>query len=152
MKLAFNSQAHYTDFSQGYEIYRTRARFGDILTEEQYRRVIRDYCKRLADKLAEDGMVDLPHEIGSIAACTITRKPQFRGDKFIGYGKMDWKSGHYDGTLKTFGLCFLPRHGKLKNFRCYGFVANRRLFKRVKELYESGKVDWKPIRFTDEKI
>lgn len=152
MKLAFNSQGHYTDFDKGYEIYLKRSRFGDTLTSAQYRRVIREYCKKLACMLEEDGMVDLPSEIGSIAACTITRRPQFRGSKFVGYGKMDWKKGHYDGSFKTFGICFLPKRGKHKNFRCYGFVANRQLFKRVKGIYESGKCDWKPIQFKDEMI
>ena len=151
MKLAFNSKGHYTDFDKGYEIYLKRSRFGETLTSKEYRRVIRDYCKMLAERLKKNGIIDLPNEIGSIAACTITRKPQFRGDKFVGYGKMDWQKGHYDGTLKTFGICFLPRHGKHKNFRCFGFVANRQLFKEVKKIYEDG-CEWVPLQFKDEMI
>lgn len=152
MKLAFNSKAKYTDFSEGYEIYKKRARFGNELTEKEYKRVVRAYCRGLAEQLKENGIVDLPNDIGSIAACTITRKPQFRGDKFVGYGKIDWSTGQYDGSLKTFGLCFLPKRGKHKNFRCYGFVANRRLFKEMKEIYLSGGCEWYPIQFNDEMI
>lgn len=149
MKMAFNGQAHYPNLDEGYELYVKRSRNGACMSYADYKRVLKAYCKILAGRLEETGMVDLPCKLGSICAAMITRKPQFRGDKFIGYGKKDWKSGQYDSTLKTFGLVFLPRHGKNQNLRSFGFVANRRLFKKVKEKYISGKSDWKPLDFND---
>lgn len=110
------------------------------------------YCSMLADRLQENGIVDLPNEMGMIVAAEIRRKPQYRGKKFIGYGKYDYEKGHYDGTIKTFGLVFLPKRAKKQNMRCYGFVANRVLFKKMKEKFKSGLSQWKPIQFNDEMI
>lgn len=152
MKLAFNNRAHYPDYSDGYEVYRKRSRTGQYVDEGQYRRIVRMYCKALADRLTEEGIVDLPCGMGSIAGAVITRKPQYRGKKFIGYGGMDWKKGHYDGKLKTFGLVYLPRHGKNENLRSYGYVANRKLFKKMKSRYEENDRRWEPVIFNDEMI
>lgn len=153
MKLAFNGEGRYAEFSEGYQMYLKRSRKGECVDQKTYNRIIRKYCSRLADRLCNNGIVDLPNEIGMIAAATITRKPQYRGKQFIGYGKMDWTKGHYDGTLKTFGLVFLPKGGKKRNnFRCYGFVANRKLFKRMKEVHNQDSCSWGPIRFNDEMI
>lgn len=152
MKLAFSGQARYTDFEDAYDLYVKRSKKGEYVDASMYSRIVRAYCKLLADKLFEDGMVDLPKGLGSIAAAIITRKPQFRGKTFIGYGKMDWEKGHFDGNLKTFGLVYLPEHEKNPNLRSFGFVANRRLFKRVKERYNSEDCPWQPIEFNDEMI
>lgn len=152
MRLAFNGQAHYTDFSAGYELYKKRSKLGLSVDEKTYRRLIRSYCGLLADRLNSDGMVDLPCKMGSIAAATITRKPQYRGKQFIGYGKKDWSTGHYDGKLKAFGIVYLPRRNRHKNLRSFGFVANRQLFKRVKNNYESGNRNWEPVEFNDDMI
>ena len=151
MKLAFNGSAHYTDFSDGYGLYVRRSRGAGYVDQTMYNRILRNYCKRIADKLLDNGIVDLPG-LGSIAAVLITRKPQYRGDKFVGYGKMDWNTGHYDGKLKAFGLSFLPRRDRNSNLRCFGFVANRRLFKKMKEQYLSGESAWQPIALTNEMI
>ena len=150
MKLAFNGQAHYTDFSDGYQLYVNRSRKGQSVDRKTYNRIIRLYCSSLADRLKEYGIIDLPNEIGMIAAATMKRKPQYRGKKFIGYGKMDWEKGHYDGSLKSFGLVFLPK--QKKNLRCYGFVANRELFKEMKRLYDESLCTWSPIAFNDDMI
>lgn len=131
MKLAFSGQARYTDFSDGYSLYMKRSKKGDVMDEAMYHRVIKEYCSALADRLGKDGMVDLPH-LGTIAAARLTRKAQYRGDKFIGYGAIDWNTGKYDGKLKTFGLVFLPVIKQKQNLRSYGFVANRKLFKKIK--------------------
>lgn len=152
MKLAFNGQAHYTDFDDAYALYVKRAKYGNVLDEATYRKVIKKYCGMLADELEEKGIIDLPNNLGSISAAVLTRKPQYRGDKFIGYGKMDWEKGHYDGTLKTFGLVLLPKHNKVRNIRCFGFVANRKLFKRLKEKYEGYDRSWEPIQFKEEMV
>lgn len=152
MKLAFNGQAHYTDFADGYRMYVNRSRKGESVDKRTYNRIIRLYCSSLAERLQENGIVDLPDEIGMIAAAIIRRRPQYRGKKFVGFGKMDWDKGHYDGTLKTFGLVFLPKGRKRQNMRCYGFVANRQLFKKMKSIYETEFCPWSPIVFNDEMI
>lgn len=152
MKLAFNGEAKYPDFRDGYELYKSRTRSRECLNQKTYNRVVREYCKRLAARLEEEGMVDLPKGLGSIAAVTLERKPQFRGDKFVGYGTMDWKKGHYDGSPQAFGIAFLPDRRKSQNLRCYGFVANRRLFQRMKERSSSFDCPWVPLELNDEMI
>lgn len=153
MKLAFSGQGRYTDFEDGYRLYLNRSRNSECVDQKTYNRIIRKYCKLLVDRLKRYGVVDLPNNIGIIAAAIIKRKPQYRGKKFIGYGKKDWASGNYDGTLKTFGIVFLPKLDKKRNcFRSYGFVANRRLFKALKGVYEGDHCDWSPIAFNDEMI
>jgi len=152
MKLAFSGQGRYADFKEGYELYVKRSRLGNLMDEKTYRRVVKAYCRMLADKLYEDGMIDLPGGLGSIATATLTRKAQYRGDKCIGYGKMDWTKGRYDGKLKTFGLVFLPRRERTQNLRSYGFVANRRLFQKVKQKAIGYGCNWRPIEFNDEMV
>jgi len=142
MKLAFSGQAHYPDLDAGFELYEKRAKTRLCVDKKTYRRIIKMYCRKLAKRLETDGMIDLPSDLGSIMTAVIRRKPQYRGDKFVGFGKMDWESGHYDGTYKTFGLVFLPNRTKSQNLRCYGYVANRQLFKRVKELYKGAVLDF----------
>ena len=153
MKLAFSGEGRYVDFSDGYRLYCNRRRHKEAVDEKTYRRIIRLYCKYLSERLCREGMVDLPTGIGSIAAITITRKPQYRGKQFVGYGKKDWEDrGQYDGKLKTFGLTFLPKRDRTQNLRCYGFVGNRELFKRIKKGYLSGECNWIPLGFKDEMI
>lgn len=151
-KLAFSGQARYPDFESAYDLYVKRSKKGEYVDVSMYSRIVRAYCKLLADKLFEDGIVDLPKGLGSIAAAIITRRPQYRGKKFIGYGKYDWSAGHYDGTLKAFGIVYLPEHENNPNLRSFGFVANRQLFKRVKARYKSEDCPWQPIEFNEEMI
>ncbi len=152
MKLAFNNQGRYPEFKNGYDLYLRRSKSEQTMDYTSYKRVIRAYCNSLADTLCKSGMVDLPKGIGSIAAATITRKPQYRGKMFVGYGRKDWATGEYDGSLKTFGLVFLPRMNKHHNLRCYGFVGNRNLFKKMKSIYLSDDCTWYPVEFNDDMI
>ena len=152
MKLAFNGKAHYPNLKEGYSLYAERTRTRVNLTPEQYNKVIKLYCSILAGRLLENGVVDLPGNIGSIYASVINRNAQYRGNKFIGYGKMDYGTGFYDGTMKAFGFVFLPNRKANQNLRSYGFVANRRLFKKIKGLYESDYCPWMPIEFNDDII
>ena len=152
MRLAFTNQGRSPEFADGFELYAKRSKTGEIMDYASYKRVIRAYCKALAEQLCEYGIVDLPKEIGSIAAAILTRRPQYRGKTFIGYGKKDWTTGKYDGTLKTFGIVFLPRMHKHQNLRCYGFVANRRLFQKMKGIYLNDDCPWYPIEFNDDMI
>ena len=152
MKLAFSGEARYPDYKKGYELYVKRSKAGNCMDFKTYKRVIRKYCMSLAERLCDSGYVELPAGLGAIVPITIDRKAQYRGNKFIGYGKMDWEKGHYDGSNKAFGITFLPRRRKKDNLRCYGFVANRKLFKRVKEKSDDYQCEWKPLQFNDDMI
>ena len=152
MKLAFSGKARYANFKKGYELYLKRSKSGNEIDKETYNRVVRAYCKLLAETLEKYGIVDLPGDFGSIAAAYITKRPQFRGDRFIGYGAMNWKTGQYDGKLKVFGMVFLPRHVKNGNMRCFGYVANRQLFRRMKNIFNSFDCPWDAIEFKNEMI
>ena len=152
MKLAFSGEGRYPEFEDGYRLYLKRARTNDNIDLKTYKKVVRLYCRRLAERLCENGIVDLPSGLGSIAAVTMDRKPQFRGTKFIGYGKKDWETGQYDWSKKAFGIAFLARSRKKDNLRSYGFVANRRLFKKISEHKDSFYCNWKPLEFNDEMI
>ena len=152
MKLAFSGKGRYADFDEAYELYVKRSKSGEYVDKKTYKRIVKEYCRQMSDTLFEEGMVDLPSGLGSIAAATITRKPRYYGDRFVGYGKKDWKTGHYDGKLKTFGMVYLPRRGKNANLRSFGFVANRRLFKKMSERFHNYDCPWKTVDFKDEMV
>ena len=151
MKLAFSGKARYPDMTDGYNLYVKRSRSRECVDRKMYNRVIRDYCRSLTDRLLEEGMADIP-ELGSVAAANIRRKAQYRGKKFIGYGKMDCEKGHLDGELHAFGLVFLPNRNKSSNVRSFGVVANRQLFKKMKALFLSDDCPWRPMEYDDEII
>ena len=152
MRLAFSGQARYPDFTDGYELYVRRARTNEPVGIKTYTRIVKDYCKMLADDIEKDGMVDLPSGLGSISPVRMRRKMQYRGKKAVGFGKWNWKSQHYDGNPEAFGIAFLPSRDKNHNLRCYGFVANRRLFKSMMEAYNAGTYGWFPMEYNDEMI
>ena len=152
MRLAFSGQAHYPDFDEGYELYVKRSRTRQCVDRKTYNRIVRAYCGRMRDKLLKTGLVDFPNEIGSVAAAVFTRKPKYKDGKFLGFGKMDYKKGHYDGSYHAFGLVFLPRRSKGQNLRCYGFVGNKRLFRKMKEIYTSDDCPWVPLGFSEEMV
>ena len=152
MKLALNGLGHYADFDAGYELYSKRTRIGNPVEQTMYNRVVKAYCRILADRLENEGIVDLPCGLGSISTAIITRKLQYRGDKMIGYGAMDWNKGERDGKLRTFGMVYMSRRDHNNNLRCFGFVANRQLFKRLKEKFTKGESNWTPIKFKEEMI
>ena len=151
MKLAFSGQARFPKFDEGYSMYLNRKRTGDAVDLATYKKIVREYCRYLADNLLENGFADLPADLGTVSAATFTRRPIYRKNKFVGYGKMDWINGQYDGSPTAFGVAFLPKH-KNPNMRCFGFVANRSLFKRVKKEYESEECKWAPLDFNDDMV
>ena len=151
MKLAFSGQGRYPEFEDGYALYVKRARSENIMSLADYKRTVRAYCRMMAEALYRNGMIDLP-SVGSVCTAIFRRKPRYGNGKFIGYGKYDWETKQFDGTLKTFGITFLPRHDRNQNLRCYGFVTNRALFKRIKEAYEKRECNWVPIEFNDKMI
>lgn len=153
MPLAFNRQARYPDFAEAYERYKSGARTRACVDESTYRRIIRMYCGLLADRLVEDGMVDLPCDMGMIAVATIKRKARYINGKFAGYGRVDWRrGGARDGSPTALGVVYIPTRRKTANLRSYGFVANRVLYKRIKKAYESGESGWTPMEFNDDII
>jgi hypothetical protein len=152
MKLAFSGEARYPEYLSGYGFYVKRCRISKPLEFSEYKNVVRLYCASLAERLCKDGIVDLPAGLGQLCAAEIMRRPQYRGDKFIGYGKKDWDKGHYDGSPKSFGIVYLPNRSRKASLRSYGFVANRKLFKRMKALYDQGYRPWTPIEFNDDMI
>lgn len=152
MKLAFGGQAHYTDFNDWYSIYCKRNAQFNPVDLKTYKRVIKAYCRLLAERLEKEGQIELPSNVGTITAAFVTKKPQYRNDKFVGYGAWNWKERRYDGKLKAFAMVFLPSKGRNENLRCFGFVANRRLFKRMKVLYNERRVRWVPLEFKNEMI
>lgn len=151
MKLAFSGEARFADFGPGYELYLKRERKGQPVNEKTYRRILKSFCRKLVERLEENGMVDLPCGLGTIAAATITRKAIYWKNQFKGYGKMDWRTGCRDGKLKTFGMVFLAGREK-GSLRSFGFVANRRLFQRMRDKSEEYGCPWTTIEFKDSMI
>jgi len=153
MPLAFNRQARYPDFSEAYGRYVSGARTRGCVDEATYRRILRAYCSILADRLVDEGMVDLPCDMGMIAVAEIKRKARYVNGKFAGYGMVDWRrGGARDGSPTALGVVFIPTRRKTANLRSYGFVANRRLYHRIKYAVDSGMVDWMPMEFNDDMI
>lgn len=151
-KLAFSGKGKYPDFEKGYTLYCKRKKKGEPVAETVYNNIVRDYCKTLADRLEKDGMVDLPKDTGTLFTAIFRRKPQYRGNKFVGYGKINRTTGNYDGSPTAFGIVFLPKRNKTNNLRCFGFVANRRLFQRLKNSYVEQTCNWIPMQFNDKMI
>ena len=151
MRLLFKGEGRFADFAPAYELYLRRKRSGNPLDETMYRRVLKAYCRRLALRLEEDGMVDLPCELGSIGTALIGKRYVYRNGKYVGYGAFDYKKWEYDGNLKAFGVAYLPKHGN-DSLRCFGFVANRNLFQRMKKKYMESQCSWIPMDFNIEMI
>lgn len=132
----FNGKARHTDFSSGYSRYLGRCKKTPddrVLGKGGYVDVVRAYCKHLADMLEAEGTIDLPCGIGSIVAVSIRRKPTY--DK----GRNMWRGTR--GDRYTFGFIFSPRRERgYENFRCYGFRANRELYKRMRKKYDDGEL------------
>ena len=152
MKLAFSGEARYPDFNDGYELYKKRTRSRDCMDLKTYKKVVRMFCSGMEDKLLTSGLVDFPNRIGFISAAIFTRKAKYRDGKMVGFGKMDWEAGHYDGSMKAFGVAFFPRRDITANMRCYGFVCNRELYKKMAELYNGYDCPWVPLEFSDDMI
>lgn len=151
MKLAFSGEARYPDFHKGYGLYSKRVRRREIIGFSSYCKVVKLYCASLAERLYKNGMVDLPAGLGMLSVAMIPRKLQYRGKTLIGYGKRDYNTGYLDGSAKAFGVVFLPNRKKSQNLRCYGFVANKALYRRLKETYEESR-PWVPMEFNDDII
>ena len=152
MKLAFSGEARYPNFTDGYRLYSKRVRKGSLVGFSAYCKVVRMYCASLAERLCKDGMVDLPAGLGMITVASFTRKPRYREGKFVGYGMYDWDTKKYNGNPKAFGLVYLPNRNRSENLRCYGFVANRKLYKRMKSMYDNDYKSWTPLEFNDDMI
>ena len=134
----FNGKAHHPNFDAGYRRYLGRSKKtpdSRIFGKGEYVDVVRSYCQHLADMLESDGMIDLPCGIGSIVAVSIRRKPTY--DKT----RNAWRGTK--GDKYTFDFIFSPRRESgYENFRCYGFRANRELYKKKKKKYDDGELSF----------
>lgn len=101
----------------------------------------------LADRLEKEGMVDLPSDIGMLAAVNIRKRPVYdkREGKYRPARSIDWDKVRETGTMaykdspNTFGFVFVPKHlRKRAIFRCFGFVANKSLYKKLRQEYNKG--------------
>lgn len=151
MKLAFSGEARYPVFDDGFALYSKRVRRRMVVSFGSYCKVVKLYCASLAERLLKNGMVDLPAGLGMLSVATIPRKLQYRGKKMIGYGKRDHNTGYLDGSPTAFGVVFLPNRKRSQNLRCYGFVANKALYRKLKKAYEEER-PWVPMEFNDDII
>lgn len=152
MRPAFYGKAGSTDMTCGYRCYSTRKKKHEPVSTVIYGRVVRAYCRRLAGKLEKDGMVQLPCGIGLLSAAFVRRKPRYRDGRFLGIGMYDPRTGKYDGTTEAFSIVLFPDISGTQNLRCYGFVCNSRLFRRMKKAWTEGTCAWRPARYDDDMI
>lgn len=146
----FVNKARYPDLTNGYLLYRNRSAMTPsdrVLTESQYNRIVKSYCKELANRIETEGIADLPSDIGAIVAVNIYKKPVYdaREKKYRLARNIDWNATRenkkitYKDSPNTFGFVFAPKHIKKNNIlRCFGFVANKALYKRMRVKYNDG--------------
>lgn len=146
----FVNKAKYPDLSNGYLLYRNRSSLTPtdrLLAEQKFNRVVKKYCKELATRIEEQGVADLPSDIGALVAVNIRKRPVYdkREKKFRPARNVDWNKTRetkeivYKTDPNTFGFVFVPKHVKGRNiFRCFGFVANKSLYKRLRSKYNDG--------------
>ena len=150
----FKGESRYPDLTGGYTLYVHRSATTPkerILTEEQYNKVVKAYCKSVAGVLEDEGIIDLPCGVGSVAAVDVTKKPLFDPSigKYRPADNIDWEKTREEGRLirkdgrKTFGIAFIPKRlDGYANFRCFGIRANKSLYKRLKKKYDKGTLDF----------
>ena len=148
--IPFKHTARYPDLTNGYMLYRNRSMNTPpdrLLTEEQYNRIVKSYCKELAGRIESQGVADLPSDMGAIVAVNIYKKPVYNAKekKYKLARSIDWNATRetkeivYKDCPNTFGFVFAPKHIKKNNIlRCFGFVANKALYKRLKAKYDEG--------------
>jgi len=146
----FDRKARKPNLSDGYARYLgrcTKTPEDKILDYKTYRKIVGDYCGMLADRLEQEGVIDLPSGIGSIVAVAIRRRPRYdkTASKWRSTQVINWKATKQDGatvysdTPYTFGFIFSPRREKgYENFRCYGIRLNYKLYARMRKMYEDG--------------
>ena len=146
----FKGEARYPDLESGYELYKRRSVKTDkenLLDQVTYNRIVKQYCKELAGRLLEEGVVDLPNDIGCVAAVEVTKRATYdrRQKKYRSVGLVDWNATREAGEIvrkdgnKTLGFVFSPKRVKgHNNLRCFGIRANKALYKKVRAMYDEG--------------
>ena len=157
MGIVFKGKARYPSMSDGYALYLRRTKKPETeLDEKTYGKVIKAYCKTLAELLENDGIVDLPCKLGSIVVTRYKYRWKFTNDgKIHGRGKTDWAktrelwnndpkaaenkvrvmSPDLYGTV----IAYVPNHYTANgNLRAVGFRANRELYRRIAESVKNG--------------
>jgi len=148
----FNGKARYPDFDKPYELYLKRSeRSFSVLSKGMFIDIVRRYCKRLSEELDSNGYVDLPLDIGALSAVRISRTPKYdrTNKRYISADTIDWAETKRSGSIvrkhdnRTFGICFLPKRAKgMENFRAFGIVANRQLYRRMKNRFDDGELQF----------
>lgn len=148
--MPFTHKAKYPDLTNGYLLYRNRSSLTPsdrLLTEQQFNRIVKKYCKHLACNVEECGVADLPSDIGAVVAVSIKKRPFYdtREKKFKPARSIDWNKTRetkelvYKTDPNTFGFMFVPKRMRgMGIFRCFGFAANKSLYKRLRAKYNDG--------------
>ena len=104
MKRPFYGTAKYADMTGGYRLYASRKKKGEPVDIVRYSKVVKAYCRRLAERLGKDGMVQLPCGLGLLAAAMVRRKPRYKDGRFVGIGRFNPRTREYDGTMEAFTI------------------------------------------------
>lgn len=146
----FDKKARIPDLRSGYERYVGRCantKKENILDYSTYRKIVDDYCGMLAQRLEQEGTIDLPCGIGSIVAVAMRRRPTYdkKANRWRSSQAVNWKATKREGTVvyhntpNTFGFILSPRREKgYENFRCYGIRVNAKLYARMRKQYDDG--------------
>lgn len=150
--IPFKGEERYPDLKPGYELYSKRAYRTpekNRLSEAEFSRIVKAYCKLLSERLVNEGFIELPYDIGAVAAVKIRRTPKFDPIRksWRTADSIDWKETKKAGRIvrkdeqETIGFAFVPKHAKGRDiFRCFGIRSNRMLYDKVKERYDSGEL------------
>lgn len=150
----FSGDARYPDLDAAYDLYLKRSAktpVSRVLDKAQFNRIVKLFCKSKADELEKTGMIDLPCGLGMIAAVKVERKPTFdtRTGKYRTSSRVDWDETRRTGKISfmdsadTFGFVFVPKWKKgNENLRCVGIRANKELYRRMKDKYDNGTLDF----------
>lgn len=154
MRKLFNGEARYPDLDCSYDYYLSRrgeSERSSTLSREDFNRVVKMYCKSLAEDLCSTGSIDLPCDMGMIAAVRVKRKPVFntRTGKYTTGSSVDWDRTREEGKIvfgdgnDAFGFVFVPKWKKgNENLRCVGIRANKELYRKMKDMYNEGTLDF----------
>ena len=72
-------------------------------------------------------------------------------DIYLDFLRREAEGGKYP-QYKAFGMAYLPKRNKTQNLRSFGFVANRRLFNKMKQKHTEGFCGWSLLPFSDSMV
>lgn len=148
----FDNKARRPNYDSGYAKYLGRCaktKADKVFDRSRYISIVKDYCKMLAQRLEDEGTIDLPCGMGSIVAVSIRRRPRYnkRTGKWHLANSIDWEMFRNEGVKMykddkyTFGFIYSPRREEgFENLRCYGIRANEELYSRMRKKYDDGEL------------